>query len=226
VPGESLSTAFKTKNSQNHTCAFYETPTDRLRILANYYKTGLDRGELCIFITDQVPRDLIKKLKRYGLDAAQAVADGDLRIFPVKPTYLEDGTFKAPRMLDNLKNFVKQALAQGYNGVRGGGDMAWLAGRPPGWQDITRYEAKINLFIRGHRFTGICLFPRDLLDSDFTQKIIQTHQGMVRSGRYHDNPYYEPVEVLKGLHREITANVQKIEKWLEKIDEAPAASTV
>lgn len=221
---KSLSRSFHNQAPTYHTCGFYEDEEERMQMLACYYKEGLARNELCIFVTDQKPSDLIKDLKAYGLDIGPAYKKGDFKVFPTKPTYLEDGTFSSARMLDNLKAFVKEALAMGYKGVRGGGDMYWLADKPPGWRSIGEYEAKINSFARANKFTGICLFPMHLLDANYTQLIIMTHQHMVRAGGLHDNPYYEPMEVIKGINQEIIDNLSQIENWLAKIDAKKAVT--
>jgi hypothetical protein len=199
-----------------HICGFYKDMDMRLDMLSAYYEVGLKRNELCIFVTDQKPAELIRDLKKHGLDVKADVKEGRFHIYPVYDTYTPDKTFKSLRMLDNLRKFVKQSVPLGFRGVRGGGDMKWLAGKPKGWQNVVDYECRINRFIRTNNFTGICLFPAKLLNSELTKKIIQTHRYIVRSGILHDNPYYIPPE--KAFRLSINT-VAEIENWLDDLDE-------
>lgn len=213
---ESSSSGLAQQNPRSHLCGFYRNEGERLEMLAVYYKVGLDRGELCIFVTDQKPNSLITNLLRYGLDVAEAVANKKFIILPIKPTYLPDYSFKSMRMLDNLQNFVNEAAAEKYPGVRGGGDMDWVADKPAGWQQVVDYEAKINQFIRTNNFTGLCLFRDKLFDAEFVQRVIQTHQLVICGGNLHTNPYYIPP---KNPFKFEPNLVSEIEKWLDKLDE-------
>lgn len=200
----------------SHICAFYDTASQRLDALAAYCRVGLERGDLCVFVTSQKTAQLIRQLKDKGLNIEEAINNRQLKILPMKGTYLPDGTFKSFKMLDNLRDFVKDCKKRGYPGLRTGGDMDWLAEKAPGWQEVSDYEAKINRFIRGSNFTGICFFPTGLFDSDLVQKIIQTHQWIIRNDELYANPYYVAPE--KFFKMDISL-VSQLETWLDSMEE-------
>ena len=204
---------------RSHTCAFYETPEERLQLLAAYYRAGLKRKELCVFVTNQAPTELIADLKRHNLDIQDAVDHDNFQIHATQPTYWPSGRFEGAAMLSNLRLFVKQAKDY-HSGVRGGGDMEWLAEPVPNKETVTDYEAKINRFIRTSSFTGMCFFPKKLLDHKLTAGIIQTHQTMIRNGGLLANPHYVPPE--QSFKFDLIT-VAKIEGWLDRLDEQEAS---
>jgi hypothetical protein len=211
-----LARALKEQQSHNHICGFYTSEAERLRMLAAYYKIGLEREELCIFISDQNPVELTSALLEHGLDIRNAVASKKFMIFTVHPTYLPDDKFESMRMLTNLKNFVKVAHSKHFPAVRGGGDMNWIAEKPAGWQQVIDYEARINRFVRTNEFTGLCIFKAELLESEVVQQIIQTHQLIIKGGKLYTNPYYIPPESSFKFDLNLVA---EIEKWLDRLDE-------
>ncbi|HJQ09108.1 MAG TPA: MEDS domain-containing protein [Candidatus Saccharimonadales bacterium] len=214
-----LGHAIKEQAPHSHFCAFYDTQTQRLRLLAEYYKVGLARNERCIFVTDQDPAELTMLLKRYGLDIKAALSGGEFQIFSATDTYLPGGVFNAQKMLDNLKDFVKKALELQFAGVRGGGDMDWLAKDVPGRQDISDYEAEINRFIGQNNFTGLCLFPADMSDVTLTKAIIKTHQEILRNDTLYPNLYYSPPE---EFFRPASNIPEEIQRWLDYMDKVEA----
>jgi hypothetical protein len=202
-----------------HVCGFYDDRVQRLDLIADYYRVGLERNELCIFITDQKPSSFIKDLKKRDLDIDDAIQNGDFKLFAINPTYLPDGEFHHSEMLNNLRDFVKQAMKDNYSGVRGGGDMRWLKYKVPGKQDVGEYEAKINRFIRNNNFTGLCLFPSSLKNLQITKDIIQTHQYLIHGDKLYPNPFYVPPEKFFKFEINIVA---QLENWLDAMDEQRA----
>lgn len=211
-----LSSGLMQHKDNLHICGFYKDYSERLKILVEYYRAGLDRGELCIFVAQQRPEELIDDLKSYGLDIEDAVQGGTFRIYEVNSTYLPDGEFKPERMLDNLKLFVEQARLDGFSGVRGGGDMGWVAHRVPGWEGVGDYESAINQFIRDNNFTGLCLFHDSVFDNELTKSIVQTHQNIATDSNLHSNPYYLPPE--ESDTADDTA-VLDITSWIRNLDQ-------
>lgn len=212
-----LTRALKEQQSHNHICGFYTNGTERLKILAAYYTIGVEREELCIFVSDQRPSELINGLLKHGLDIRNAVASKRFMIFPIQPTYLPDDKFESMRMLTNLKTFVGIARSKHFPAVRGGGDMNWIAKKPAGWQQVIDYEAKINRFVRTNEFTGLCIFKAEFLESEVVQQIIQTHQQIIKGGKLYANPYYVPPESNFKFDIHLVA---EIEKWLDRLDES------
>jgi two-component system, chemotaxis family, sensor kinase Cph1 len=213
---DKLSQAIRNHTDQNHFCAFYDTADGRLMQLAAFYKIGLERGEQCVFITDQDPVVLADEMRQYGVDITDAIESGAFLIYPVKPTYLPEGDFKVHGMLDNLKVFIKNAEAQQFTSVRAGGDMDWIALKAPGSEDVGIYEAKVNELINTGKLNGLCLFPRNLLDLELTQSVIQAHPTIVVNGNISDNPYYLPPEESFKFDLDLVA---QIEGWLDGLQE-------
>jgi MEDS: MEthanogen/methylotroph, DcmR Sensory domain len=202
-----------------HICGFYKNHPERMQILAEYYRDGLRKNELCLCVTDINPSEFINDLEVYGLDIRDAVLSGRFEIANVSDTYIPGGKFDYEKMLAGLKGFADRALSSGFSGARGGGDLSWLSQRVPGWETASEYESRINQFMRENHFTCLCLFHTTLLDDDLTQSIVQTHPQITRSGLVHDNPYYAAPDGFFKPDSEVTS---QIKRWVTGLDTTPA----
>jgi hypothetical protein len=52
---------------------------------------------------------------------------------------------------------LKQALKQGYNGLRLSGDITWIKGKD--WERWVDYEKKADILINKHKMTALCTYP-------------------------------------------------------------------
>lgn len=170
----------------------YEKPAERLRALADYFGAGLDRDELCVFVTPDSSPKVIDDFSSLGLHLDQAVEDGDFRIFEMAETYLPHGKFIANYMLVNVANFVIEAKAKGYTGIRTAGEMSWLDEHPEFLVGATHYETQINgLDTTNPEFTGLCLYPVHEGSSKLIDSALQTHPNFLYDGTVETNPFYD-----------------------------------
>lgn len=187
-------------DANGHVAVFYDTPSDRWKILAEYFRIGLERNELCVFVTQTSLSDAIENFSNRGTDVGVAVEQGDMRIFNMLDTYLPHGRFVSDYMLKNVSNFIKDAKSQGYNGLRTAGEMSWLFGRPGLHTEAAVYENDVNqLTDTNQEFTGLCLYAA-LKDSEpIIKNAIRTHPAFIYDGELHDNPHYDYVSAEKFL---------------------------
>ncbi|MBW3568996.1 MEDS domain-containing protein, partial [Candidatus Parcubacteria bacterium] len=113
---------FDKATTQGHTCFFYTDAVDRFGVLAQYFKQGLDKNELCIFVTAESQDDTIHYFMNAGLDVSKPVKDKALRIFEMNSTYISNGRFVTEYMLNNVSNFIDNAKEKGYSGLRTAGE--------------------------------------------------------------------------------------------------------
>lgn len=182
---------FNKQTTQGHAFFLYSSTEERLSLIAEYFQQGLANNELCIFVTPETPRQAIESFARVGLDVGEAVAQGSLRIFEMNETYLPDGHFVSDYMLNNVSNFMEDAKAQGYSGLRTAGEMSWLDAHPEAMKEAVTYEAGVNgLNEPKPAFTGLCLYPiRDGFDETF-QGAMRTHPSFIYNGEVRPNPHY------------------------------------
>ena len=168
----------------------YESRQERLQTLAEYFGEGLAKGELCVFVTPDTSKKVIKDFRSTGLNIAKAVQNGDLRIFEMLKTYLPHGKFVADFMLLNVANFIMEAKAKGFTGLRTAGEMAWLYDRPEFVADATDYESQVNdLNTDSPEFTGLCLYPVHKGSSAIIDGALKTHPFYMYDGIRQTNPF-------------------------------------
>src|SRR5215469_13074651 len=112
----------------SHFCDFYETKQDLLDILVPYVHAGLDANEYCLWVViDTAERAETRQALRTAvpdLDAREA--NGDIEIPVFDEIRLEDGSVNIPKILDAWNAKLAEVLANGYEGLRIGGNAAWV----------------------------------------------------------------------------------------------------
>jgi hypothetical protein len=104
-----------------HFFMFYETKEDLLDTLVPYFKTGLETGELCLWLvseplTEEEARNALRKavpeFERYLADRSIEITGGRRFYFPSKDLDLQ-------RAIQTWAEKTDSALARGYAGLRG-----------------------------------------------------------------------------------------------------------
>lgn len=180
-----MSPTANTATSENHILIFYEDKADYLNFLAEYYKEGLQSGNLCVFVSVETADELTKEFADRGLDVRDNIKDGSFRVFNMLETYLQNGQFSSNYMLGNVEAFIKDAMDDGYRGLYTAGDLRWLEDRPEYAEEAATYESKINdLQSEFTNFRGVCLYPT-AQSSTVRSLSLQTHPFLVMDGSIH-----------------------------------------
>jgi|GEM_PF-1540479 len=176
-----------------HILFVYESKQKRLKVLADYFDQGLRNEELCILVTPESSEEIIQDLLSAGLDVREAVKNNDLRIFEMNEAYLPNGKFVGNYMLTNVVNYIVDAKARGYNGVRTAGEMAWLFDHPEFLEAASKYEQNVNKLNKvSPEFTGLCMYPVREGTSDIIDKALETHPSFIHDGTMETNPFNKP----------------------------------
>ena len=140
--------------ADSHVAVFYDDEAQYWRLLAIYYRSGLERNELGVLVTQTPPAEAVAKLRAAGFkDVERYVMESRLRIFDMIATYLPNGRFVADYMLGNVVSFIEDARAQGFSGIRTAGVMDWLSrsSRPytmkPKFMKVASTTSSVTRFI-------------------------------------------------------------------------------
>ena len=175
--------------AHGHIAAFYKNSQERRGILANYFKEGLDKGELCIMVSPQPIEQVMDDFRSQGLYVANPLSHGALRILPMNDTYLPRGAFAADRMLHNIAAFIDDAGSQGFNGLRAAGEMQWIGEHPEFREPSEQYENSITRLGTKHGdFIGMCLYHVSE-NIHILQGALRSHPTFMYGGTLHMNPY-------------------------------------
>lgn len=196
LPGVALSPG-------DHICAFYRGSEGRDEILLPYLKAGLESGDLCTVVLDQVePDDLRERLAATGGDGQAADTPSPdwagLGLFRSEDTYLRGGSFCPDTMLQFWDDSLRQGLAEGdFEFARSCGEMTWSLRQLPGVEALVEYESELNRFLPRYPQVIMCLYDLDQFDGHVVVDLLRTHPKLLLCGSLLDNPYYlEPEEFL------------------------------
>jgi hypothetical protein len=119
----------------SHFCQLYDGPEDMADTLVPFFKTGLERNEVCHWVTSE----------HFGVEAARsalhtaypsldrAERSGQITIMSRGEWYQRNPSFVAEEIVDGWLHHEESARASGYEGYRLTGDTLWL--EPHQWDD-------------------------------------------------------------------------------------------
>jgi len=181
-------------NAGDHICAFYRGSEGRDEVLLAYLRAGIDAGDHCVVVLDQVEPDELRAHFVTDLDTEVSCLD----VLRSSDTYLRDGTFSKEAMIAFWDSATRESLLSGdYTFSRSCGEMSWALRELPGVEDLLDYECELNRFLPLYPQVILCLYDLDLFDGRVVVDLLRTHPKLLLCGTLLDNPYYlEPDEYL------------------------------
>ncbi|MEU1090455.1 MEDS domain-containing protein [Streptomyces sp. NPDC005576] len=156
--------------------------------LGAFVRDGLDKGEQVQYFADTTaPERVLRVLTDAGIDAAGAVARGQLSVSVATQSYLAGSHFDPDAMIGLWFDVAEAARASGYQGLRAIGEMSWGARDINGADRLLEYELRLHheVFAR-LPLTARCFYDRRLLSEAYVGVLASahvTHEG---------EPYAEP----------------------------------
>lgn len=183
----------------DHYCLVYETPEQQWAAILPFITAGLERNEVCAYITDDRSIDEVRHaLQAHGVDVEGHVRRGALTFMTKREAYLSSGSFSPPAMITFLEDTVRQAAANGFSGFRVTGEMTWALGRECGCEDLVEYEALLNEFFPGSRSLAVCQYNRRRFGADMIRDVLRTHPIAILGDRVCSNLFYETPAMVLG----------------------------
>jgi hypothetical protein len=165
----------------DHACHVYATPGARVRTLAAFLRTGIDRGELCVVVTRSAAesRAIPAELAAEGFETAALAAAGALVI-------TEGEVFFGPRFepdqaLAICAEAIAAARAAGFAGLRIAFAAVWALGaqRPEAWM---AFERGIDSLRDREHLVALCQFDPSCCDSTLLGEAAARHRRVLRDG--------------------------------------------
>src|SRR5205807_4097026 len=128
-----------------HVCPIYATAPERVNALVPFFRAGLARGELCLYIADaQSAEEVVRALRADGVETDAAIERGALVALTERSLYALDGHFDPDAMYELLYTTAERALTSGLTGLSAAAEMTWLLGPELGDSRFLECEARIN----------------------------------------------------------------------------------
>lgn len=207
-----------------HFCMFYQTKEDLISILTPYFKVGLENNELCMWVTSEPleTSDAEMSLRKVVRNLDDYIQQGQIEILDFRQWYITLDGFEPDRVLQGWIEKEKQAVENGFTGLRLAGNTSWLAKED--WGKFAEYEARINEIIGDYRMIALCSYPLDRCKAPEIIDIVSNHQFAVikREGVWESIQGSEQKQVKEDFqpaHRvtERVAELMKAQK-LESVD--------
>lgn len=182
----------------DHLCSIYQNKEQQFGLIIPFFEKGLNNNEKCIYIADDNSTDeVVAEFEKAGVAINKFIKSGKFVLLTKRETYLKNGYFDPEKMIQLLKNTEKDALNEGYSGVRGSGEMTWQIGST-GSNKLIEYEAKLNDFIPKSKLAVICQYNENRFAPEILTGVIHTHPLIILYGKLCKNLYfYSPAQYTK-----------------------------
>lgn len=199
----------------NHLCLIYQTPAEQFAAVLPFVRSGLQRGERCIYIADEnTGEGVFEAMRSAGIEVERHLRSGALLLASKREFYLKQGRFDPDWMIGFLKEHLQGAKAAGYQALRVTAEMTWALGPEPGMDRLLEYEAKLNCFFPQHEALAICQYNRLRFAPRTIKGVIETHPLVVAGGVVGENRFYVPPdEYLKesDINRQVDRMLEHIQ---------------
>jgi PAS domain S-box-containing protein len=178
-----------------HLCLIYDTQEEQLAAALPYLKSGLERGEKCVYIGDEnTAAAVLDAVRKGGTDVDHYLRSGALTITHKRETDLQQGRFDPDWWIGFLSQATVEALAANFPALRILGNTSWAVRGTNSRGKLIELEGRINHFVREHDARVICQYNRNCNAPELILGIIRTHPLVAYGGIVCKNPYYVPPE--------------------------------
>ena len=159
-----------------HMCHFYPTREELIDGFVPFFEAGIDHNERCIWVTSSpLPaQDALVEISK-SEKLMRAVTSGQLRVFDAVEWYGEPEAFDAERAIQRWLEEEKNALADGFQGLRIAGNTSFMP--QAGWNRLIEYERKLNDRIKDRRIIACCSYPREQCGPVEILEVVRCHHG-------------------------------------------------
>jgi signal transduction histidine kinase/CheY-like chemotaxis protein len=206
-----------------HFCLFYETKEDLLDTLTSYCRSGLERGEFCMwFVAEPVTIEEARAaLKNAMPDVDRHLAESRLELVPARDWFLQGGTFDGKSLTQDWYDKLARVSARGYPGIRVTGDTTWLSKKD--WGHFCDYEDGLNEVIGNQHLAVLCTYPLSQCGAPQILDVVRTHQFVL--ARRHGSWDVVETAALKQAKGEIKHLNEELEqRVVERTSELMKAS--
>ena len=146
----------------DHVCWVYDDPRELDAAAARFLAGGLARGERLLVVGNGMIETLHRETLPFGGTDA-LLATGALQILDLSTAYAGSEQFTPERQLAFYDAATRQAIADGYTGLRVAAEGSALAADPTSRDILVRWEHLADGFVAsGSGFTAMCAYRSDL----------------------------------------------------------------
>ena len=210
-----------------HVCAIYDTQEQRFAAALPFLRSGLERGQRCLYVADQSSAaPVLDALRKSGTDTDRYLRNGALVLADQPLAYHMHGHFDPDLSVRFLSKATQEAATGKFSGLLTLlGEMTWSLRERVAPDSLIEFEAKVNLFVLDHDVRALCQYDRNRFSPELIMGVLRTHPVVVYEGIVCQNPYYvPPEEFLKPnqASREVERLLNNILRWQHSHDQLRA----
>lgn len=161
----------------SHVCQFYNSKEDQLEMLVPYFKQGLERNEVCVWlVADLTVQEARAALEAVVPDLARYLAKGQMHIRHFSELYTSaDGKVKPAALLSDQFAAMEATVGpNGFAGLRASGSVSWIKDEESMGRFMD-YETKVNCAIQNSRIMAVCTYPAHAASICRCRELIHNH---------------------------------------------------
>lgn len=133
-----------------------------------FLKEGLELGERLMFVAANPAEEAYEQL-------ASSFAPNDLQVASIAEVYGASGIVDAAGQQATFAAALRQAIADGYRGIRVAADNTSLVQTPRRLAAWMHWELVADRFMSDNNVTGLCGFDRMAVDVDTLRHLVTLH---------------------------------------------------
>lgn len=199
---ENLTDSIEKLHTHNHICLIYGNQREWSAGIVTFMKSGLRKGEKCVYIHHAHTADQIRKCLLEGeVDVAAAESSKKLEIVHSSKIYTKEVLFDPAKVISLFVNKTKRAVTKGYRGLRVAGEMSWAVDEQSGMEKLLEYEEKLNEKVfKKYPCIGVCQYDREKFGSEILKDLVLAHPLLIINNSMYQNFHFIPPE--KNLKEE------------------------
>ncbi len=210
----------------SHFCHLYESRADLIDVLVPFFTAGLANNEKCLWVTSEPlnAAEATAVLAEQMPDLQHYLSEGQIVIVDYKDWYVTGSAMNADSVLRGWVDVERQALAQGYSGLRVTGNTTFLHTREE-WRNFEQYESRVTGTISGHRIIALCSYHLGMVKGSDVLDVVHNHQFAVARRDGH----WQMIEnaAIKVAKQELqNVNLELEQRVAERTDELSKALAV
>jgi anti-anti-sigma factor len=160
----------------DHVCWTYASDAERREVLVEFLGEGLAAAEkvVCLVRRGTEP-DVADIVAAAGYDARDLLAGGRLVVAAAEDAYLQDGTFDPAACIRSYEAFVREAVAEGFTGIRVFGEVGWLLRLPEAREAWASYEFQAGALAARLPVVALCGYDERECDQAALELVAAIH---------------------------------------------------
>ena len=208
-----------------HFCYLYASNQDLIEVLVPYFKKGLKKNALCLWLSS-VPlgQQVMEALKEGIPNFDQYRQKGQIEVIPHTEWYLREGRLDISKAIEHASGALNQAKLRGFEGIWVAGDIGWLDKGE--WQVLVTYEETVCNSISDAPAVALCACSVEGLSILEALDLFRVHRAIItkRQGKWDIVENLEQQKVGEALRKSERSYRHLFDATLDGIEVIDAAT--